>query len=97
MSFGQTIDSVMNASRKQVFETRHRECFPLQLLTTIYRSGESSALDTSLLEQIVSCPQCLDQVNQVLDLPPLSERIPQDMLGPAARTTDSDFGEKGQA
>ncbi|HLA13040.1 MAG TPA: RNA polymerase sigma factor [Pyrinomonadaceae bacterium] len=97
VTFGQTIDSVMNASRRQIFETRHRVCLPREQIKTIYGSRKSSALDSSLLEQIVSCPQCLDLVNQVLALPQLAERFPLDMLGPAARSVASDAREKGQS
>jgi hypothetical protein len=38
-----------------------------------------------MLGHIVSCPDCLDVANRLLDLPLLSERYPTDMLGPDTR------------
>lgn len=43
-------------------------------------------MDSALLGAIVSCPRCLDAVNRLLGLPLLSERHPNDMLGPDTRS-----------
>lgn len=45
--------------------------------------GEA-VVDNPHLSHIVSCPVCLDQVNDILGLPPLAERYPTDMAGPDA-------------
>src|SRR5262249_29348974 len=39
-----------------------------------------------ILAHIVSCLGCLDEVNNLLGLPPLAERYPTDMIGPDNRS-----------
>ncbi|HYM00864.1 MAG TPA: hypothetical protein VEZ90_18045, partial [Blastocatellia bacterium] len=51
---------------------------------------ESEAVDRPTLAHIVSCPRCLEQINDILRFPPLSDRFPTDMLG-------NDSGSKGNS
>jgi RNA polymerase sigma factor (sigma-70 family) len=81
-SFGETAYDVMNELRRAIFEGKHPNCFSDKQLGEVYVAKESEAVSSGTLAQIVSCPQCLDRVNQLLGLPPLSERFPADMLGP---------------
>lgn len=56
-------------------------------------------MDTKTLAHLVSCPRCLDFVNQELGLPPLSDRHPADTLGADRRNRggkdDSGGGQTG--
>jgi RNA polymerase sigma factor (sigma-70 family) len=81
-SFGETAYNVMSELRSAIFEGRHTNCFSDKQLEAFYVAKESEAVSSATLAQIVSCPRCLDGVNQFLGLPLLSERFPADMLGP---------------
>lgn len=70
--------------RDTIFATRSGDCVGRHQLEKLY--SKNSAVTRSTLNHLVSCPECLDTVNELLDLPPLSERNVMDVLG---RTTDS--------
>ncbi len=65
-----------------IFETNRTACSPQQQLREQFRAEPAGTLDNQVLSHIVSCARCLDEVNSLLGLPPLSERYPTDMLGP---------------
>jgi DNA-directed RNA polymerase specialized sigma24 family protein len=71
--------------RRAVFQARTGDCFTPERLRELYRSPDKvdgASLDCERLAHLVSCPSCLDEVNRLLGLPPLSERYPTDMIGP---------------
>ncbi len=65
---------LMLGLRRMIFDSCTGECLLQQELEEIYGNGNGDALTTAKLAHIVSCPQCLDAVNNLLGLPLLSER-----------------------
>ncbi len=77
--FVQPVDQLLLELRQQVFDSRRGTCLHVSELKQLYsRTGK---LDHATLSHLVSCPECLEETNQILDLPPLAERFPQDTLG----------------
>ncbi|HEX5731663.1 MAG TPA: RNA polymerase sigma factor [Blastocatellia bacterium] len=72
--------------RHSIFRSRQRACLPVEQLLERFGASEPATIDCALLAHIVSCPDCLDEINKLLGLPPLSERYPTDMIGPDARS-----------
>lgn len=71
--------------RKAIFNSRRGDCPTVRDLQNLYRQGEAGSLESKTLGHIVSCPSCLEIVNNLLHLPPLSERYPSDMIGKDTR------------
>jgi RNA polymerase sigma factor (sigma-70 family) len=83
---GQTSTEFLASLRQTIFAAKHDDCPSLEDWQQVYESNESDSIDSSLLAHLVSCPRCLDEVNRLLGLPPLSDRYPTDMLGPDDRS-----------
>src|SRR5262245_12630211 len=80
--------------RRRIFDSRKGRCLsPSELEKRYGEQAEQQALDRGILAHISSCPVCLERINEILNLPPLSERFPTDMLGndagPAQRRRSS--------
>ncbi|MEW6209812.1 MAG: RNA polymerase sigma factor [Acidobacteriota bacterium] len=86
---GQTSTEFLASLRRAIFAAKHDGCPTVEHWQQVYGSDESDSLDSSLLSHLVSCPRCLDEVNRLLGLPPLSDRYPTDMLGPDDRSKRS--------
>lgn len=84
--FARTTDEFLSEIRGTIFQSRQGDCLPLEHLEKLYVEGDASGIDHATLGHIVSCPQCLDEVNRLLDLPLLSERFPTDTLGTDTRS-----------
>ncbi len=77
--FVQPVDQLLLELRQQVFDSRQGTCLPVSELKQLYtRTGK---LDHATLSHLVSCPECLEETNQILDLPPLADRFPIDTIG----------------
>lgn len=70
--------------REAIFATRKGECLSRSQLEKLYK--KTTSITRSTLNHLVSCPGCLDAVNDLLGMPRLSERNVMDVLG---RTTES--------
>ncbi len=68
--------------QQAIFASRKGRCLPSRHLAEIYEAARPELLTPSLLAHLVSCPQCLEEANRLLQLPRLSDRDPNDMLGP---------------
>jgi RNA polymerase sigma factor (sigma-70 family) len=79
-------DDLLRELRQAIFQSRKGDCLSKEQIRTIYGT-EGEAPDCRTLSHVVSCPQCLDEVNHLIGLSPLSERYPTDMLGPNAPPT----------
>ncbi len=82
VNFTQTSEELLHELREQIFRSRHRACLPVKHLERLYRAEGGGTVDRESLAHIVSCPRCLGEVNRLLDVSPLSDRHPPDMLGP---------------
>lgn len=87
---------MMRELRAGVFRTRRGECFTQEQLRELYRA-EAASLECATLAHVVSCAQCLDEVNSLLGLIPLSERYPVDVLGNDKGPDDDGPGSGGGA
>jgi RNA polymerase sigma factor (sigma-70 family) len=79
---GATIEETMAGLRQGIFATRQGRCLERKHLAEIYDAARPELLTVPLLAHLVSCPDCLEEANRLLKLPPLSDRDPNDMLGP---------------
>jgi RNA polymerase sigma factor (sigma-70 family) len=75
----QTPEELLRDLRQRVFDSRRGECLVGESLSKIYEA--KGGPDCSTLAHLVSCPRCVDEVNNLHDLPLLSERFPVDSLG----------------
>lgn len=90
--FARTVDEFLNELRQMIFVSRRGNCLRREELETIYAGVAGPGMNQVTLGHVVSCPACLDQVNQMLDLPSLAERFPTDTLGTDTRPKDGDGG-----
>ncbi|HKU73426.1 MAG TPA: RNA polymerase sigma factor [Pyrinomonadaceae bacterium] len=77
--FVQPVDQLLLELRQQVFESRRGTCLHVSELKQLY--SPTGKLDHAKLSHLVSCPECLEETNQILDLPPLADRFPLDTIG----------------
>jgi RNA polymerase sigma factor (sigma-70 family) len=75
-----TGDELLRELRAEIFRSRQGECFSRAELQQLYDS-ETEALATDQLSHLASCPVCLEIANEILGLPPLSTRHPNDTIG----------------
>jgi RNA polymerase sigma factor (sigma-70 family) len=71
--------------RREVFRSPHSRCFSGWRLRRLYGSRTNGPVATTVLAEIVTCPNCLDRVSDLLGFPGVSERHPADTLAPSAR------------
>lgn len=67
--------------RAIIFSSSTGRCVQTEWLRTFYRKN-SGGLAREELSHIVSCAECLDNVNKLLQMPTLKNRHPLDTLGP---------------
>jgi RNA polymerase sigma factor (sigma-70 family) len=95
--FVQPVDQLLLELRQQVFDSRRGTCLHVSELKQLYsRTGK---LDHATLSHLVSCPECLEETNRILDLPPLADRFPTDTIGidqpPRNRNKPTGGGDSG--
>lgn len=66
---------------EMIFRSRTGNCISGEDLENFYRKKSQEPIDTKTLAHIVSCRQCLDKVNKLLELLPISERYSLDFIG----------------
>jgi len=74
-------DDLMRELRAEIFQSRQGDCYSRAELQRLYGSEGTEAVEADQLGHLVSCPRCLDLVNEILGLPPLAERHPNDTIG----------------
>ncbi|HEX8502795.1 MAG TPA: sigma factor [Pyrinomonadaceae bacterium] len=79
--YAQTPEELLRDLRRRVFDSRRGECMDDERLAELYEGAAGNAPDCATLAHLVSCPVCIDEVNRLRNLPPLSERFPTDALG----------------
>ena len=92
----QSPEELLRDLRRAVFDSRCGVCLTEERLARLYRDGGRGP-DCATLAHAVSCPRCMDEVNRIQGLPPLSERYPTDSLGaePRRKGRDGDDGSDG--
>lgn len=77
--YAQTPEELLRDLRQRVFDSRRGECAAGERLPKFYEA--KGGPDCVTLAHLVSCPRCIDEVNDLHELPLLSERFPVDSLG----------------
>jgi RNA polymerase sigma factor (sigma-70 family) len=72
---------LMRSLGEMIFRSTGGSCLNDGELREIYAVGEAETLATGKLAHIVSCRKCLDKVNVLLNLLPLSDRYSVDFIG----------------
>jgi RNA polymerase sigma factor (sigma-70 family) len=85
-SFARTYEDFLTELRETIFRSCGGGCLSMRRMEDFYLSAERAPVDTKDLAHIVSCPGCLEMVNEMLGLPPLSDRYPTDSIGKAPRS-----------
>lgn len=78
-TFRSNLDLAM-ALEEMIFRSTGGNCLSDNGLREIY-DGEKETVETKTLAHIVSCRKCIDKVNKLLNLSPLSERYSVDFIG----------------
>ena len=75
-------EAILKKLRERVFAARTGNCLSKEAFEEIYQAKFVTLLDRARLAHIVSCPECLNQINKILNLSDLNDRFPPDMLKP---------------
>lgn len=67
--------------RQAIYSSMRGDHQPKPDLEELYKAENGDGPECQSLAHIVSCQDCLDNVNAMLDLPPLSQRYPLDSIG----------------
>jgi hypothetical protein len=68
------------AFRRVIFASRRGQCLSEESIRELYHPEDAEAISCETLAHIVSCSDCLESVNRLLHLAPLSERCPADTI-----------------
>jgi RNA polymerase sigma factor (sigma-70 family) len=79
-NFARPTGDFLEELRQAIFSSRRGECLTGESLKGLYRSGSEAAPAHSQLAHVVSCRDCLDEVNRLLSIPTLAERHPADFV-----------------
>jgi RNA polymerase sigma factor (sigma-70 family) len=91
--YAQTPEELLRDLRQRVFDSGRGECISEDRLSKIYEA--KGGPDCVTLAHLASCPRCIDEVNDLHDLPLLSERFPVDSLGAEPRRRGGGDGGDG--
>ena len=75
---GGRADDLLQELRQAVFRSRRGECLARGSLGGLYDPASALVPTQAQLAHVVSCANCLEEVNRLLGLAPLSERNPVD-------------------
>ncbi|HSK62959.1 MAG TPA: sigma-70 family RNA polymerase sigma factor [Pyrinomonadaceae bacterium] len=81
--------------RRAIFDSCEGDCRGREFIRKLYVERLICSADNTVLAHLVSCPICLDLVNDRLGLPLLAERHPADTLGPHNDWRDGTRGPRG--
>ena len=74
-------DDFLHDLRAAIFRFREGDHRSRKDLKSFYSGVYGGPIDIEWLSHLVSCPQCLDEINSILNLPNLNSRFPTDALG----------------
>lgn len=80
---------------EMIFRSTNGTCLTELELKNIYLKINSDTLETKTLAHIVSCRKCIDKVNEMLNLLPISERYSVDFIGKNNGDSDNQSGNGG--
>lgn len=74
-------EEIVAQLRSAVFHTCRGDCLASEQLRRLYQADGDASVECRVLAHIVSCAVCLDRVNDLLGIDPLSKRCPIEKLG----------------
>jgi DNA-directed RNA polymerase specialized sigma24 family protein len=86
--FARNHEHFLGELRQEIFSARKSECLSHPQLDELYGRRGRNLPTAGHLAHLVSCPECLDEINRRLDLPLLAERLAPDTLGNEPRSKD---------
>jgi RNA polymerase sigma factor (sigma-70 family) len=96
-------EELLSELRMAIFQSISGKCLsPDQIHRVRREKKDNEAIDRQCLGHLVSCPVCLDRINETLNLPLLVDRFPTDMLMQDTSTKErrkkrSDDGDRGDS
>jgi RNA polymerase sigma-70 factor (ECF subfamily) len=90
-----TRDGCLADLRRSIFASAHANCFPAAWFASTYGRASDGVPSCAAIRALVTCPTCLDAVNEILGLPLLAERFPTDSLGQDRRSGPGPSGHDG--
>jgi len=81
VGFGTGAGELRNQLRSAIFRSCSGEHFGVEALKSLYRFNAGDGPECGALAHLVSCQTCLDEVNNLLDIPALASRYPEDTVG----------------
>jgi len=90
--FARDHEDFLGELRRTIFNARQGECLSRLELDELYGGRGQVSPSPEQLAHFVSCPECLDEINKRLNLPPLAERFPPDTVGNEPRSKDGSGG-----
>src|SRR5260370_37147317 len=75
-------EDVLAQLRSAIFAANDTTCLSKEDWRQQFVPETSGTLDNSILSNVVTCASCLDEVNSMFGLSPLSDRHPTDRIGP---------------
>lgn len=91
-NFVRPVDDLLGELRETIFQSRRGVCLTRGQLKEHYQPGDETPPGQEHLAHLVSCHDCLDEVNRRLGIPPLSERHPADTITRESRGGGSGNG-----
>ena len=91
-SFGRVASDILAELRQRIFSSRRDRCLSQEQLQALYTQDATELIDVDTLNHLVSCVECLDDVNKRLGLPPLSARQASETIGRDRRPKDGGGG-----
>ncbi|HLA10351.1 MAG TPA: RNA polymerase sigma factor [Pyrinomonadaceae bacterium] len=85
-----TAEDFIQELRRDIYFSREGTCLSRKEIEHLYAKSESIPIDQQTLGHFVSCTDCLDTVNRVLDLPLLADRFPINTMSKDTRKQDKD-------
>jgi RNA polymerase sigma factor (sigma-70 family) len=85
-------DDLLQELRQTVFRSRRGDCMTRECLGELYDPASVLLPTQAQLAHVVSCAGCLEEVNRLLGLAPLSERNPADSADREPRGKGGDGG-----
>jgi RNA polymerase sigma factor (sigma-70 family) len=90
-------DEFLYELRRLIFNSRGGDCLAEDFLDEFYAAETGAPLDTAPLAHLVSCANCLEKVNEMLNLPKLNERFPDDAFGRDKKNSNDSDGKGGSS
>jgi RNA polymerase sigma factor (sigma-70 family) len=91
-----TTEDFVEELRREIYGSREGVCLSRKEIEQLYAASDTTPVDQLTLSHFVSCADCLDAVNGVLELPLLADRFPITTMSKDTRKQGKDGGGSGE-